>query len=91
MLTDTIAFDRVRSGISREGMFSGVFSALEKLAFALGPAIAGVALSVAGFVESRGGAGLESPGAIEGIVISLSVLPVLLTASSLLVLRRYRL
>jgi len=91
MLTDTIAFDRAAFGISREGIFSGVFSALEKVAFAVGPAIAGTALSLAGFAESRGGAGAQSASAVEGIVLSISVLPVCLTAASLLLLRRYRL
>jgi len=91
MLTDTIAYDRATFGISREGIFSGVFSALEKLAFAVGPAIAGAALSLAGFAESRGGAGVQSASAVEGIVLSISALPVCLTAASLLLLRLYRL
>ena len=91
MLTDTIASDRRISGLSREGSFSGVFSALEKLAFALGPAVTGAFLSLMGFVGMQGGAGAQSPQAVLGVMLSISVLPVLLTAVSLLPLLRYRL
>ena len=90
-LTDTIQHDRDQHQISREGVFSGVFSALEKLAFALGPAIAGVLLSATGFSASVGGAGAQTAQAIWGITLGLSVLPAALTLSSLLVLWRYRL
>jgi GPH family glycoside/pentoside/hexuronide:cation symporter len=90
LLTDTIADDRLKSGLSREGSFSGVFSALEKLAFAAGPAITGAFLSLMGFVSSHGGAGAQSSQAILGVVLSLSLLPVVLTAASLVPLFRFR-
>ncbi len=91
MLTDTIERDRQLHHVSREGVFSGVFSAVEKLAFALGPALAGILLSVMGFASSTGGAGAQSAQATFSIALNLSVVPAVLTAASLLLLRHYRL
>jgi GPH family glycoside/pentoside/hexuronide:cation symporter len=91
MLTDTIAYDREVSGLSREGSLSGVFSALEKLAFALGPAITGAFLSLMGFVGTHGGPGAQTPQAILGVSLGLSVLPVCFTAASIVPLLAYRL
>ncbi len=91
MLTDTIERDRQLYHVSREGVFSGVFSAVEKLAFALGPAIAGILLSIMGFASSTGGAGVQSAGATFSIALNLSVVPAVLTAASLLLLQRYKL
>jgi GPH family glycoside/pentoside/hexuronide:cation symporter len=91
LLTDTVEFDRRRFGISREGALSGIYSALEKLAFALGPAVAGIVMSATGFAESRGGPGLQSAGAIHGIVIVYGFIPAAFAAVSLLLLRLYKL
>ena len=55
VLTDTIAYDRERSGISREGTLSAVYSAVDKVGNALGAAIFLAFLSLIGFVESRDG------------------------------------
>jgi GPH family glycoside/pentoside/hexuronide:cation symporter len=91
LLTDTIEYDRRRFGISREGAFSGIYSALEKLAFAVGPAVAGVILSLTGFSESKGGEAIQSSGAIHGILIVFGFVPTFFAMSSLLLLRLYKL
>ncbi len=91
MLTDTIAWDRDRHGATRSGLFAGVFSALEKVSFALGPAIAGLILSFGGFVEDRGGGATQTPGAIATLIVTFAVIPGLFKLSSLVLISRYRL
>ena len=49
MLTDTMELDAHRTGMRREGMFTALYSFVEKIAAATGPFIVGVALSAAGF------------------------------------------
>ena len=44
-----IEWDSLRTGLRREGMFTAVFSFVEKFSGAIGPTIVGVALSWAGF------------------------------------------
>jgi GPH family glycoside/pentoside/hexuronide:cation symporter len=91
MLTDTIEYDRRQFGFSREGVFSGMFSAIEKLSFAVGPAIAGIVLSVTGFVESRDAVALQDAGAIRGILFVYGGLPVIFATLGLLIFRFYSL
>ena len=67
MLLDTIAYDRRVSGLNREGVFSGLWSAMDKSAFALGAMIAGLMLSASGFVEGTTGFAPQSADAIRGI------------------------
>ncbi len=45
MLPDAIAHDTERTGLHREGSFTAVYSATEKLAAALGPLVLGIVLS----------------------------------------------
>ena len=91
MMTDAIDHGRQTSGIANEGVFSGVFSALEKLAFAIGPLIAGIVLSGFGFVESHGGPVEQAENAILGIVLLYSAIPAALQILALAVFSRYRL
>ncbi|MED5545319.1 MAG: MFS transporter [Pseudomonadota bacterium] len=90
MLTDTIDFQRRRMGTANEGVFAGLFSAIEKLSFALGPVIAGLVMSAFGFVSSKGGAVDQTPHAITGILLLYSLIPAALQVVSLIVFSRYR-
>ena len=91
MMTDAIDHARRTSGIANEGVFSGVFSALEKFAFAIGPLIAGFVLSGFGFVASHGGAVAQADSAVFGIVLLYSLIPAGLQILALAVFSRYRL
>lgn len=91
MMTDTIDFQRRTQGVANEGVFAGLFSAMEKLAFALGPVIAGIVMSGFGFVSSTGGVAAQSDTAITGIILLYSVIPAGLQLAALLVFSRYRL
>lgn len=91
MLTDTIHWDRERTGEARSGLFAGVFSALEKVAFALGPAIAGVILSAGGFVGAKTGGAVPQTGtALLTLTLCFAVYPALLKVASLIAFIWYK-
>lgn len=91
MMTDTVDYQRRRMGVANEGVFAGLFSAFEKLAFAIGPVIAGVVLSLFGFVSSTGAPAPQTDGAITGIILLYSVIPAAMQVAALVVFARYRL
>lgn len=91
LLTDTVDYQRRRFGTAHEGVFSGIFSAAEKLAFAMGPLVAGFVLSLSGFTSSTGGAVQQTPGAITGILLLYSIIPATTQILSLLIFSRFRL
>lgn len=92
MLTDTVAYDRARTGLNREGAFNGVWLASEKVAFAFGTLIIGVVLSVFGYVETDTGISQSQPeSALFGITFGYVAIPIVFHLTSLLFLRIYRL
>lgn len=91
MLPDAIAHDAQRSGLRREGIFSGIFTTAEKFAFAVGGAITGIFLGVMGYVSSTTGATDQPESAITAIYLCVSVLPAVLLFISVLLLTQYNL
>ena len=92
VLTDTVNYDRIRSGISREGALSAVYSAVDKIGNALGGVLFMFFLSLIGFVESEGGTFAEqTPEVLRGITLAYVVAPAVLHLSSIWILNRYRL
>lgn len=76
MFTDTVNRIAARDPKNaNEGVYSGIFTATEKLAFAISPLIAGVVMSASGFVPSSGGAVDQSPQAVTGILVLYSLIP----------------
>lgn len=90
LMTDTLENQRTKHGSVDEGVFSGVFSATEKLAFALGPLLAGVVLSATGFQSSTGGAIAQDAGSIDGMIWLYSTIPAGVMALSLLIFTQYK-
>ena len=92
MLPDTVSVDEARSGERRSGMLTGLWTAGETGAFAVGPALVGALLGLFGFVSTSSDETVSQPdSALFGITIAAGVLPALAMGVSLLVLRRYRL
>jgi len=92
VLTDTVTYDRIRSGVSREGVLSSVYSAVDKIGNALGSAILLAFLALVGFVESSDGSLPEqSDSVVRWIALTYVLVPALLHASSILILNRYKL
>lgn len=68
LLSNLLAADSQRTGFNQEGVYSGLWLAAEKLAFALGALIVGGFLSVFGFVKSTSGSqAVQSAEALFGI------------------------
>ncbi len=92
MLPDTVSVDEARTGQRRSGMLTGLWTAGETGAFAIGPGIVGLILGLFGFVSSSGGEGTtQSDMAINGIVVALALLPTIAMALSLWLISRYTL
>ena len=90
MLPDTISDDAARTGEQRAGSFTGVWTAGETAAFAIGPALVLLVLAVTGYVSSTAGQTIDQPAsAITGVTLAFSVLPVVLVALSLPLIWRY--
>jgi Na+/melibiose symporter-like transporter len=88
MLADSIARDARETGVEREGTYSGIWLATEKIGFAFGALTVGLLLGLFGFKESTGGLEADqSHTAVIGIaliyaginvgVYLLSIVPVL--------------
>ncbi|MCL2533779.1 MAG: MFS transporter, partial [Nocardiaceae bacterium] len=93
MLPDVISdHERREGGTVRAGAFSGVWTAVETIGLALGPALVLAILAITGFVSSTGDQhAVQSQTAVDGIVLALSAAPAILSALSLVALSRYRL
>ncbi len=91
MLPDVAALDASRTGESRVGVFTGVWTAGETLGLALGPGLLAVVLALGGYVSSTSGDVVQSDSARTAITLGFSLVPTLLVALSLCWLVRYRL
>ncbi|TIC85872.1 MFS transporter [Nocardioides sp. GY 10113] len=91
MLPDAAAVDARRTGSSRVGVYTGVWTAGETLGFALGPGLFAVVLALGGYRSSAGGDVVQPDSALTAITLGFSLLPMLLVLASLWWLRRYTL
>ncbi|NYI78106.1 MFS transporter [Nocardioides panzhihuensis] len=91
MLPDAAAVDARRSGTSRIGVYTGVWTAGETLGLALGPGVYAAVLALGGYRSSAGSDIAQPDSALIAITLGFSVLPALLALLSLLWLRRYSL
>jgi Na+/melibiose symporter-like transporter len=90
MLPDTISDDAARTGEQRAGSFTGVWTAGETAAFAIGPALVLLLLAVTGYISTTAGQVVDQPAlAITGVQLAFSVLPVVLVGLSLPLIWRY--
>ncbi len=91
MLSNAMAADAEETGMNREGVYSGFWLAIEKLAFALGALIVGVMIGLFGFVESSNGVHVtQTPTAILGIAVTYCGVNMLVYLSSILAVRGVR-
>jgi Na+/melibiose symporter-like transporter len=91
MLPDVAAADAARTGESRAGTFTGVWTAGETLGLALGPFVYAAVLTVGGYVSSTDADAAQPDSARLAIALGFTVVPAVLVALSLFALRRYRL
>ena len=91
MLPDVAAADTARTGESRAGTYTGVWTAGETLGLAFGPFLYAGVLTLGGYVSSTDAAAVQPDSAHTAITLGFTVIPAALIAASLLVLRTYRL
>lgn len=87
MLPDTVEYDQMQSGLRREGVFSGMWSAGQKIAYSVGPPIVGFALSLSGFVAE----GIQPPTLNTGVRVIFCLIPAVMILLSFLPFRYYTL
>jgi glycoside/pentoside/hexuronide:cation symporter, GPH family len=91
MLPDAAAVDARRTGSSRVGVYTGVWTAGETLGLALGPGLFALVLASGGYRSSTDGDVAQPDSAVTAITLGFSVLPALLVVVSLTWLARYTL
>ena len=83
LVPDTIEYDFRRTGLRREGIFAGVFTTVEKFAYAFAPAITGIFLGAMGYVSSTGDVDAAQPdSAILAIYIAVAIVPSVMSAGN---------
>lgn len=90
MLPDAAAVDADRTGESRVGVYTGVWTAAETLGLAIGPGLYGLVLMFGGYVSSTDGSAVQPASALLAMTLGFTVLPAVLVLGSLLLLRHYR-
>jgi Na+/melibiose symporter-like transporter len=92
MLPDCVAYDAACTGRRQAGVFTGLWTAGETFGLALGPGILGLILQLFGYTSSSSGtAHAQSGTARLGIVLAFTVLPAVVVAGALVLLRGYNL
>jgi GPH family glycoside/pentoside/hexuronide:cation symporter len=91
MLTDTIEYDRLRTGQRREGLFVGGFELVQTTSFVIGPLVTGFAFSAAGLVPGQVAASAQPESALTMIRIAMGVIPAVSCVLGILLLLGYRL
>ncbi|MEV1122121.1 MFS transporter [Actinosynnema sp. NPDC049800] len=87
MLPDVITAEERRTGATRAGLFSGVWTAGETLGLALGPGVYGLVLAFGGYVASTDGSAVQSSGAVTAALLGFTVIPAVLALAALPLLR----
>ena len=90
MLPDAITHDAKTHGEGSAGVFGGVWTAGETTGMALGGTVLSLVLAASGYIQSTAGETVvQGTAAVNGIILSFSLVPALLILASLLVFRRY--
>jgi GPH family glycoside/pentoside/hexuronide:cation symporter len=92
MLPDVMEYDRHLSGMRREGIFSSFYSIVEKIGYAIGPAMIGWLLAVSGYIPTLQGKLVTQPeSAVRALYFGTSILPTILLAISFACIAGYKL
>lgn len=92
LLPDTMEYDRLVSGASREGVMSGVFTLVEKVSGAVGPLLVGLLLQSQGLIVAERGTVVEQPESVLlAVKIGMSLVPAAITFACIPFLLLYKL
>jgi Na+/melibiose symporter-like transporter len=88
ILPDLISMEEERTGATRAGVAAGVWTASETLGLALGPGLFGLILSIGGYVSTVDASAAQPSTAVTAILLGFSLLPGILVALGIPLLRR---
>ena len=91
MLNDAIELDAHRTGLRREGMYSALYSFVEKFGNAVGPLVVGLALSLAGFDKTASITPANAAGVRQATLLGVAYIPVACACVASLLLAFYHL
>jgi GPH family glycoside/pentoside/hexuronide:cation symporter len=86
MTADVCDMDELESGKRREGIFGAIYWWMVKFGFAIAGLLTGVIMSVVGF---KAGAETQAEGAVTGLRLFFSGIPILGTLTAMWVMRNY--
>nr|MDO8112390.1 MFS transporter [Candidatus Sigynarchaeota archaeon] len=86
MYGDMCDYDEIRTGQRREGTYAGINALITKPAISIGTWVLTIVLDVYGFVKE---ANVQTPMAIEGIMVALTAIPAFLGFLTVLVISFY--
>ena len=86
MTADVIDLDELKTGLRREGTFGAIYWWMVKFGFAIAGGLSGVIMSSVGFDS---GVTVQPEGAIDGLRLSFSGIPILGTVIAMIVMRNY--
>jgi GPH family glycoside/pentoside/hexuronide:cation symporter len=90
MFVDTIEYDYRRSGIRREGVFTGLFSLCDKSFSAFGLLLVGALLGASGYMASvNNGIATQPAAAITATKIMFAMVPAFTSLATVILLTRY--
>lgn len=90
MLPDVMEYDRLRTGLRREGVFSSIYTLVEKLGYAIGAGVIGVVLAASGFISTVQGKLVAQPeSATIALYAGASLIPAALILAGWLLMLRY--
>jgi GPH family glycoside/pentoside/hexuronide:cation symporter len=90
MLTDAMEVDYHKTGLRREGMYSALYSFIEKIATSVGPLILGGALSYAGF-DPKQPPEVATPEIRQAVLLGISYVPAAMAVVAVVILAFYKL
>lgn len=86
MTADVIDLDELNHGVRREGVFGAIYWYMVKFGFAIAGGLSGVILTVVGF---DGNAAVQPEGAVDGLRLFFSGLPMLGTIAAMYLMHDY--
>jgi GPH family glycoside/pentoside/hexuronide:cation symporter len=88
MTADVIDLDELNTGLRREGTFGAIYWLMVKFGFAIAGGLSGVIMSLVGFDSDLS---VQPEGAIDGLRMAFSGIPILGTLVAMYVMRNYNL
>lgn len=91
MLTDIINYDSKQTGLKREGSYTAIYTFVEKMTGAMGPLLAGSALSLAGFNNKLPPDVPQSGDVTFALLGTTAIVPAILGVVAMAILMGYKL